>query len=284
MVDQPVYLLAGSEQFLKEETLAKIKSALLDKESEKFNFNLFYGTSTPAEKVLECARTAPFFGRRRIVFVRQSEQFSAPDKEYILSYCKTPHKQTLLILETSEVTLKEKFFNRISKYARVIFCNPLTDNRLFGWLSSRLAKEGKGIEEKALQLLVNNLGNNLQVLSSSLESLVLYIGPRKNIGLEDVRKLAGEDINAGVFELFNAVIAGKKTKAFQVLDSLLKDGINAAQILGALTHQTISKRSRINRFQQCLLELEKADSDIKTGRQTQRFALELLLVRLLQLI
>jgi DNA polymerase-3 subunit delta len=284
MVEQPVYLLAGSEQFLKQETLSKIKSSLLDKESEKFNFNLFYAASTPAEKVLECARTAPFLGRKRIVFVRQTEQFSAPDKEYILSYCKTPHKQTLLILETPETTLKEKFVNRISKYARVIFCNPLADNRLYGWLRSRLEKEAKEIDEKALQLLVNNLGNNLQVLSSSLESLVVYIGNRKSIGLEDVRKLAGEDINAGVFEIFNAVMAGSKARAFQVLDSLLKDGINAAQILGALTHQVISKRSRINAFQQCLLELEKADSDIKTGRQTKEFALELLLVRLLRLI
>ena len=58
-------------------------------------------------------------------------------------------------------------------------------------------------------------------------------------------------------------------KTLQTLDSLLKDGINSAQILGALTHKIISEKSALGAkgFTQFLRDLQKTDSDIKTGRQ-----------------
>lgn len=284
--EKPVYLLAGSEQFLKEETLAKIKSSFLDKESQDFNFNLFYAGSAPVEKILECAATAPFLGRKRIVLVRQIEGFSAPEEELILFYVKAPHKHTCLVLETQEADLNQAFFAEICKYAQLIFCQPVTGNRLFAWIRAQVEVKGKKIEEKALRLLVNNLNNNLQLLSSSLNNLILYIGEKETIKVVDVEKLVGPDVSTSAFELFNAVIVRDKEKALQIIDSLLKDGINSSQILGALAYKMISQKSRMDfsAFERALLDLRRTDSDIKRGRQSQRIALELLLARLLEFL
>ena len=281
----PVYLVAGTEQFLKEEALTRIKSAFLDKESADFNFNAFYAGSASAQKILECACTTPFLGQKRVVLVRQIEDFSAADKRLILSYIRAPLRQTLLILETSENNLNQNFFGEICQYAQVIFCKPLRDNQLFGWIEASVEAKGKKIELKAVQLLINNLSNNLQLLASSLDNIVLYIGQRETIQVNDVEKLVGRDITTSAFELFDAVIVRNKEKSFQILDSLLKDGINSSQILGALGHKIISDRSRMDStvFERSLLDLQKADSDIKTGRKSPRFALELLMAKLLGL-
>ena len=302
MVEEPVYLLAGSEQFLKEDALAKIKSSFLEEESGDFNFNLFYAGSASAEKILECASTSPFLGRKRVVLVRQIENLSASDGKLILSYVRTPHKHTCLVLETSEDNLKQTFFAEICKYARVIFCQSFTGSRLFAWIRACVEAKGKKIEEKAVRLLANNLNNNLQLLDSSLDNLILYIGEKETIEVGDVKVLVGRDVTTDVFELFDAVVARDNDESFQILDSLLKDGINSSQILGALAHKVISDRNRISphtknfgvgvnstvferaqRAQRALLDLRRTDSDIKTGKQTQRLALELLLARLLDL-
>ncbi|MCQ9208797.1 MAG: hypothetical protein NG712_05410, partial [Omnitrophica bacterium] len=79
--DQPVILLAGSEHFLKEETLTRIKSTFLDQASRDFNFNVFYAGTTTLAAILECASTAPFLGRKRVVLVHQTEEFCSSDKK-----------------------------------------------------------------------------------------------------------------------------------------------------------------------------------------------------------
>jgi len=283
--ERPVYLLAGTEQFLKEETLARIKSAFLDKESGAFNFNVFSADSASAEKILECASTAPFLGRKRVVLVRRIEDFSAADEKFILSYVRTPNRLTLFVLETSQNNLNQGFFAEICKYARVILCNPLKDNQLYSWIKAQVEAKGKKIELKAVQLLIDNLGNNLQALVSSLDNLILYIGERETIVVSDVEKLVGRDVTRSAFKLFDAVIVRDKEKSFQILDSLWKDGVSFPQILGALTHKFISERGRISSslLKRHLLDLQKTDSDIKAGRQSQRIALELLTARLLGL-
>lgn len=284
--EPPVYLLAGTEQFLKEEALARIKSAFLDKESGDFNFNVFYAGSSALKQILECASTAPFLGRKRVVLVRRIEDFSAADEKLILSYLRTPNRLTLLVLETSQSNLNQDFFTEICKYARVVLCKPLKENQLYGWIKAQVEAKGKKIEQKALQLLIENLGNNLQALASSLDNLILYIGERRTIALSDVEKLSGQrDVTRSAFKLFDAVIVRDKEKSFQILDSLWKDGVSFPQILGALTHKFISERGRINSslLERHLLDLQKTDSDIKAGRQSPRIALELLTARLLGL-
>ncbi len=285
--DQPVYLLAGTEQFLKEEHLAKIKSAFLDKDSEKFNFNIFYAGATPLKEILESARTMPFLGRKRVVLLRGVEDCSVSEKTLILSYVKNrPTRSTCLVLETSESNLNQDFFAEIGKYVKVIFCQPPKERQLFVWIKAQLKPRGKNIADKAIMVLIENLGNNLKLLSVSLDSLILYIGERKTIEAGDVEKLVGPDLNTNVFELFDAVIVQDKKKALQILDKLFQAGVNSAQILGALTSQITSERRKFNsgQLEYLLQQLQTADADIKTGRQNQKIALELLLVRLLQLL
>jgi len=190
----------------------------------------------------------------------------------------------LLILETSEIKLKPGSLGEITQYARVIFCQPLRGKQLYDWISSQVAAGGKKIEEKAKALLVENLGDNLANLANSLESLILYTGKKKIIERPDVEKLSGRrDLTSDAFKLFDALVAKDKKKSLQILDSLLKDGLNAAQILGALAHKVISEKNRTKGplFKQRLKELQKADMDIKRGRRQGRLALEVLAVRFL---
>jgi len=283
--NQPVVLLAGEEKFLKEESLSRIKSAFLDEASIDFNFNVFYAGATSAEKVLECACTAPFIGRKRVVVVYQFDDFSSSDKKFILSYVKSPHKHTLLILETDQTSLKHGPLAEISTYAQVILCNPYQGQKLNTWLKRQVASYGKKIDDGALKLLIDNIGDNLSVLKNYLETIILYVGKRKSVEVSDVEKLTGPDVRSDAFKLFDALRAQNKQRALGILDSLLKEGVVSSQILGGLTYKVIVEKRALGAslFAGVLKELQRADSDIKRGRQDQRLALELLMIRLLTL-
>ncbi|MFC1632083.1 DNA polymerase III subunit delta [Candidatus Omnitrophota bacterium] len=275
-----VYLLAGTEQFLKQESLAQIKSACLDKESSDFNFNVFYAGSDSLEKILSCAQTKPFLGKKRLVLVYQIEQFSAADKKLILPYLKTDLSQTVLVLETGQNYLNQGFFAELTQGAQVIFCRPLEGPAaLASWIKRYLAPEDKEIAEDALTLLLGHLGGNLQSLAAALENLILYTGGRRKIERADVEVLVGIDLSANAFELFEAVLGGDRDRCFEILDSLLKKGVNSAQIIGAFAHKLITQRNSPF-FNEYLLDLQRTDSEIKGGRQTQRLGLELMLTRL----
>ncbi len=279
------YLLAGTEEFLKQENLARLKSAYLKQGSADFNFNSFYAGSTSAKEVLECALTAPFLAEKRVVVVRGIEDFSKPDQEIIISYLNNPHRLTVFILETNQAEFNDNFLRKVSSLAEVVLCESLSQHQLSDWIDKQLKSWNKGIDAKAKKLLLENLDNNLELIENFLKSLSLYIGERQIIEITDVASLVGPDVTTTAFELFDAVCVGSKKKALRLLDSLLKDNVNAAQILGALIYKLLYDKQKLDPavFSQALCALEEADRNVKTGRQDARIALELLVVKLLGL-
>ncbi|MBN2097204.1 MAG: DNA polymerase III subunit delta [Candidatus Omnitrophica bacterium] len=283
--DSPVYLLAGSENYLKEKSLTRLKANFLNPESADFNFNVFYAASSSAEQILECARTVPFLGTKRIVLVHGAEDLSPVDRKSILAYLLHPQEHTCLILETAEADLVDSFFSEISKKARVIYCQAMQEDKLKAWVADYLKQKGKQIATTAQRMLLENLGNDLQSLANALDTLTLYVGAKEVIESADVEKLIGPDLSTNAFELFKAVSSRNKNKALRILHALLQEGVNSSQILGALTHQLNSGRAYlpIEILRRAFQGLQRTDADIKTGRLSQNIALELLLVKLLDL-
>ena len=280
----PVYLLAGEEHFLKEKYLFKITSSFLEEKTQAFNLHVFYAGASTASDVLECACNAPFLAKKRVVVVHQVQEFGVKDKEAILSYVKSPYPHTVLILETSETNLKSVFLKEAQKGAELVFCKSIQGLALLRWIEDAAGARKKKIEHCAKDLLVRNLGNNLGRISNALENLFLYIGERTTIESTDVEKLVGRDLTASAFELFDAIKACKKDSTLRILDTLLKEGIDAALILGALSYKVLSEKPRVvtSKFIHSIKAIEVTDSDIKRGRYTPRIALELLMAKLLK--
>jgi DNA polymerase-3 subunit delta len=280
----PVYLLAGEEHFLKEKQLFKITSSFLEEKTRAFNFHVFYAGASTAGDVLECACNAPFLAKKRVVVVHQVEEFGLKDREAILSYVKSPYPHTVLVLETAETNLKSAFLKELQQGAELVFCRSIQGLALLRWIEDAAGERKKKIEHSAKDLLVRNLGNNLKLISNALENLFLYIGKRTTITSVDVERLVGRDLTASAFELFDAIKACKSDSTLRILDTLLKEGIDAAQILGALSYKVISEKPRVvtSKFIRSIKAIEVTDSDIKRGRCTPRIALELLMTKLLK--
>src|SRR3972149_1960567 len=90
----PVYLFCGSEKYLMEEALKKVVALLVAPASRCFNYNLFQGSDTTAEAVIDVAQTVPMMARMRLVVVKDADKFKSAELERLGRYLKDPSPST----------------------------------------------------------------------------------------------------------------------------------------------------------------------------------------------
>ena len=66
-----IYLLLGSEAFLKQEALTTLMETILDPSSREFNLDRFYGADADPGAVVDAALAFPVLAPKRLVILRE---------------------------------------------------------------------------------------------------------------------------------------------------------------------------------------------------------------------
>jgi len=135
------------------------------------------------------------------------------DLDKLESYIENPLSSTLFF-----VSHKEKKIDGRGKLAKVLktkgellTTKKLYDNQLPDWANAMIQKHGLSIQQKALMLLVEHVGNDLSRLQNEIEKLTVNLNGRKSITEDDIEKYIGVSKEYNVFELQDAL--GKKNLA-----------------------------------------------------------------------
>ncbi|MCX5687594.1 MAG: DNA polymerase III subunit delta [Candidatus Omnitrophica bacterium] len=311
------YLFLGEEDFLKETELKKLKSRFLENATKDLNYNVFYAKDKDfkLKEMLDILNTAPFMSPKRFVILKDADSLSDSDKESVLFYLKNPKDTSIFIIDSKAVKIKEGFILEASKLAKFVRSSKLTDSEISIWISRRVHSSGKKIGADAIKLIKENLSNDLHVLSSSIDNLILYAGKRPDITRQDVEKFIYVAPLKSSFDLLDAIEKKDVKLALNIFTSIQKYKKRETEfLLGLLSWQfrmllrvkellkirskleiqkelnlyntkfdqmsryaTRFKRQEIIRL---LSEILKADSDIKTGEVSARFTLEKLILKI----
>jgi DNA polymerase-3 subunit delta len=76
---------------------------------------------------------------------------------------------------------------------------------------------GLSIERNALNLLVDNIGNDLSRLQNEIDKLAINLNGRKNITVDDIEKYIGISKEFNVFELQEAIATKNLSKAIRII-------------------------------------------------------------------
>jgi len=101
-------------------------------------------------------------------------------------------------------------------------------------LYNTLKKYGKDIEPKSIPVLLERVGFHPVALVMEAEKLLLYAGEKKVISREDVDAIIGRTREEALYELTEAVTAGKIEEGLLILDHLQSSGIHGLAILATL--------------------------------------------------
>jgi len=150
--------------------------------------------------------------------------------EGLASYIEQMPETTVLVLVDEEVLKK------LSPLAEVKTFPLLRGRDLKAWILQRVKEEGGDITPQAVNLLAELIGGDLWAMNGEIQKLLLYSQERP-ISEDDVKQLVSHVQEANIFALVDAVAEGRTELAQRILHRLYDDGVAPTYILVMITRQ-----------------------------------------------
>lgn len=212
----------------------------------------FDGTKAELSEILMSAEANPLFGDKRLIIVdhapwfgsdkkaknqEESEFPSAEDEpsgkkgavkkdtvtSELLTYLENPNEDICIVFLAKSVDKRKKITKAAEKCGKVREYKQLKTWELPEFVRKCSRKEGKNIDGRAITLLIDMVGEDTSLLSSEMQKLSLYVAERKNIGENDVLRVASRSAEANSFQLSDAINSGSFISVVKVLDELLAE-------------------------------------------------------------
>lgn len=233
----PLYLVVGEEDLLRDSALAAIKRAVIGREGNEFNYELFYGDDASGIDIRNSVVAVPVFAERRLVVVKTAEKLTARESEVLLDCVNHPVESTTLVFVSPKLDGRLKFSQALTRTAIMVDCSSLRDAQLPPWIIREAERVGVRLQEEAAQVLQEACGSSLYGLRRELEKLASYVPPDRPVTAADVHLLRGMDPGASVFDLTLAIAEGRRGRALSILARNLEAGEAPLRILGSLAWQ-----------------------------------------------
>lgn len=229
----PLYLFLG-EKYEQEKALKTLKDILFKGQEDllDFNYDLLYGDEIQASSIIDLANTFPLKSQRRLVIVRGIDQLPKREREILAS-----HLDEEMPSFTCLVTLCEKleggdpFYRTASRVGEIVNFWPPFDKELPSFLIAQARERNKGMDIEAAKRLIEVEGNNLSRLSNELDKLILYVGERNLINVEDVTAASGGEGSRNIFDLLEAIAEKNVSKGLMRFHQLFLQGEAPLKIL-----------------------------------------------------
>jgi len=152
------------------------------------------------------------------------------------SYIKQMPETTVLVLVDEEVKGQNPLLKKLSQLAEVRTFPLLWGRDLKVWIRQRVKAEGGDITPQAVNLLAELIGGDLWAMGGEIQKLLLYSRERP-ISEDDVRQLVSCIQEANIFALVDAVAEGRTELAQRILHRLYDEGVAPTYILVMITRQ-----------------------------------------------
>ena len=156
--------------------------------------------------------------------------------EGLASYIKQMPETTALMLVDGEVKGHNPLLKKLSPVAEVRTFPLLRGNELKVWIQQRVREQGGNITPQAVNLLTELIGGDLWAMNGEIQKLLLYSQERP-VSEDDVRQLVSYAQEANIFALVDAVAEGRNELAQRILHRLYHEGMAPTYILVMITRQ-----------------------------------------------
>lgn len=233
-------------------------------------------------------------------------------KDKLSEYIEDMPPYTCLILVESDIDKRLKLVNAIKKYGLIVELDFQKPADLVKWVIKVFKSYNKNIEQMPASYLVENSEYSMNELLNEIEKVVNFVGDRNQIAINDIEMVCNKTIKSRIFDLTDAISEGNMSKALILLNDmaslkepmqkvlfmiirqirmvyriklLRQQGVRddqAAKQMGltpfvATKVMKISRNLDINILERAMYYSLELDESIKTGKITDRIAIELLI-------
>lgn len=287
----PVYLLMGDEPYYIDQITKALENNVVEEVDRDFNSFTYYGADAEIGKVIASAQQYPVMSERQIVLLKEAQTMTrAKDQlDKLASYIEHPNPNTVLVIVYKGDVLSgtSQLMKRAKTTACTVFVSEkLRDYQLAGPIKDYCQGQGWGIDEKAVVLLTDYIGNPLSKLFGEIDKLMLATDKDvKRITADLIERNIGISKDFNTFELLKALAQKDYPKAMLIVDHFSRNPKqNPGVVIVATLFSYFSKlfiaavsRDKSEATLLALLELKSkyALSDYRDGlqRYTSRQAL-----------
>lgn len=237
------YLIYGEESYLKEYYVGIMKKKIVDPAFESFNFHQFEGKDSELDDILKDAQMLPMMSDYNFVLVRDYQiEKNKNDIKQIEEYLSDMPETTVLVFLYDSVSpdTKSAGFKKVAsafeKFGAVVNLEKRSEADVVKLLVSGAKKRGSSISAENAAYLISVSGNDMKTLLNELDKLSNF-ALSAEITKDIINNMATKCLQARVYDLSKAVVAGDSDKAYTVLDSLFsmkEDPILMAAVIGGV--------------------------------------------------
>lgn len=307
-----VYLLYGTEDYLKRQYRDKLKHALVEPD-DTMNFSAYEGKDINPKELIDLSETLPFFKEKRMILVENSGFFKNSCDD-LAEYMSQVPESTCFVFVEEEVDKRSKLFKAASRAGSVVEFETPKEDMLIRWILGRIQREGKKITQSVMQLFLSKTGSDMENIDKELEKLICYTLDKTEISAADVEAICTGQTENKIFEMIDAISARNQKKALDLYYDLLALKEAPMRILFLIARQfqnllliksmsakgypavSIAKTAgmpsfavqknlrqagafKINQLKEAIEDCGQAEEDVKTGRMADQLAVELLIVK-----
>lgn len=209
----PVYVLQGEETYYIDLIANYIEANALQESEKSFNQVILYGKDAPVNVILTNAKRFPMMADKQVVIVREAQDIPDLQREMgaklLLDYFNKPVPSTILVLCHKYKTLDKR--KELGKKVDLLttsasFKKPY-ENQLVDFVQSYLLDKEFKMEENAVRVLTEYVGNDLNRLANEIDKVLTGAEKGELISASKVMSLVGISREYNIFELQKALIA-----------------------------------------------------------------------------
>lgn len=219
----PVYLLTGEEPFFIDQIAKYIEDNILDESQKDFDFQVFYGKDSNVLDVLSSVKQYPILGERRLVILREAQQLKQIEK--LTEYLAQPSANTVFVIcyREKKIDKRSSLYKKKSKDVVFYQSDKLYDNQALQWAENYLVRRKRPITPRALQLLVEKTGTDIQLIFNELQKLMINVPEGEKISVDIVSEQVGILKDFNLFELQQAISTRNSLKCQLIVKHFSKN-------------------------------------------------------------
>jgi DNA polymerase-3 subunit delta len=218
---KPLYFLHGDEPFFIDNIAEELEKRIVPESEKGFNQFVLYGKDTDVAGVLSYARRFPFMAERQLVLVKDANKLGGIEQKEqqarLEDYANNPLTSTVLVLcFHNNADERKSYIKAFNTHGLVVQSKKMYDNKLPEWVSSFCQAEGVKISPKAIQMIVDNIGNDLKRLTNEIRKIMVNLNPDQGIDADAVERFIGISKEYNVFEFQKALANRDALKANRI--------------------------------------------------------------------
>lgn len=213
----PVYLLMGDESYYIDSITDAIVENALDDSERDFNQTILYGLDAELSSLINLAKRYPMMASRQLVVLKEAQMFDAIDN--LILYVEQYQPSTVFVINYKGGVLKnKKLITAIEKIGAVYEFKKLYENQVPKFITDYLQANSLTIESKAVTMISDYIGNDLNRIVGELTKLKIILGETAEITAQHVEEHIGISKDYNNFEFLAAIIKKDAYKVNKIIN------------------------------------------------------------------